>query len=83
MRTKVTCKCTTEGYSKKIYASPLYNGGTFFIKSFNSDTILNVRASNKKKTSPSWMASKLMTLLRDNLDMKPKVMRGELQNCRV
>ncbi|KAL0411300.1 UNVERIFIED_CONTAM: hypothetical protein Slati_3719700 [Sesamum latifolium] len=81
-KSRVTVVCAAEGCSWRVHASPLPDGETFMIKTLEGKHTC-VRADKIKEASASWMANKLIDVLRKNPDMKARGLRNEIRKFGV
>ena len=76
-RGRVTAICKSEGCHWRIHASKSPVGLSFIIKTFNEEhTCQHVRRN--KTATPTWIAKKLVNVLKYDPNMKIEAMRGQL-----
>ncbi|KAF8393878.1 hypothetical protein HHK36_020076 [Tetracentron sinense] len=77
-KARVTAHCLGEGCLWRIHASPLPDGVTYKIKTFQSEHTC-VRATKNTNATSVWIAKKLVKRLRANLTMKIDGIRSEIR----
>ncbi|KAF8389225.1 hypothetical protein HHK36_025918 [Tetracentron sinense] len=77
-KTRVTVHCSAEGCLWRIHASPLPDGVTFKIKTFQFEHTC-VRGTKNTNATSTWIAKKLAKRLRANPDMKIDGIRSEIR----
>ncbi|KAF8408008.1 hypothetical protein HHK36_007148 [Tetracentron sinense] len=77
-KTWVTAHCSAEGCLWRIHASPLPDGVTFKIKTFQFEHTC-VRGTKNTNATSTWIAKKLAKRLRANPDMKIDGIRSEIR----
>ena len=79
-RTRVTCKCSETDCPWRIHASPMPDGVTYKVKSYNPlHTCLRNSKDNSEATS-GWIAEKLERELRRNPEMSLEHMADDLRD---
>ncbi|KAF8408354.1 hypothetical protein HHK36_007503 [Tetracentron sinense] len=77
-KARVTAHCSGEGCLWRIHASPLPDGVTYKIKTFQSEHTC-VRATKNTNATSAWIAKKLAKRLRANPTMKIDGIRSEIR----
>ena len=78
-KSKVTCHCAAIGCPWRVHASPLPDGISFKIKSYNNEHTC-VRHNKNKEATSTWIAKKLGDRLKENPEMKIDALHPALQS---